>query len=184
MSQSDTKQKLINSAVKVFSEKGYFNTKVSDIVKDAGVAQGTFYLYFKSKEEIFLSVVESIVKQIENITEKFRKIDLETEEKIIRFGNEIFRVLYSYREIAYIYFFQLLCMDDKFKQIYVSTNEKIKSFYIDILKDFGNRELLTDLFMGFGKRLFEFNILIENQPLDKIIREFEEGVNIIFRGIK
>jgi AcrR family transcriptional regulator len=38
MSQSDTKTRLVNSAIKLFSRKGYFNTKVSDIVKEDTVA--------------------------------------------------------------------------------------------------------------------------------------------------
>ncbi|MBU4555901.1 MAG: TetR/AcrR family transcriptional regulator [Actinobacteria bacterium] len=45
-------------AAAVFGEKGVANTSVSDIVKAAGVAQGTFYLYFASKDEIILAVVE------------------------------------------------------------------------------------------------------------------------------
>ncbi|MDP2232680.1 MAG: TetR/AcrR family transcriptional regulator [Actinomycetota bacterium] len=45
-------------AAAVFGEKGVANTSVSDIVKAGGVAQGTFYLYFASKDEIILAVVE------------------------------------------------------------------------------------------------------------------------------
>src|SRR5262245_44500387 len=40
---------LLAAAVEVFAAKGYTATRVSDIVREAGVAQGTFYLYFKSK---------------------------------------------------------------------------------------------------------------------------------------
>ena len=50
---SRTKDQLIQAAVRVFSQKGFQKTRVSDIVGEAGVAQGTFYLYFQSKEEIF-----------------------------------------------------------------------------------------------------------------------------------
>ncbi|MBX0312473.1 MAG: TetR/AcrR family transcriptional regulator, partial [Sulfurihydrogenibium sp.] len=42
-----TKDKIIVAAKELFSTKGYHETKVSDIVEKAGVAQGTFYLYFK-----------------------------------------------------------------------------------------------------------------------------------------
>ncbi len=40
------KEKIIQSAINVFREKGMEKAKVSDIVKGAGIAQGTFYLYF------------------------------------------------------------------------------------------------------------------------------------------
>ncbi|ACO03984.1 MAG TPA: TetR/AcrR family transcriptional regulator [Persephonella sp.] len=184
MSQSDTKERLINSAVKIFSEKGYFNTKVSDIVKDAGVAQGTFYLYFKSKEEIFLSIVEYIVDQINGTIEKFISSDHNAETKVINFGREIFTVLYSYREIAYIYLFQLFSIDEKFKSIYVSTNNRIRDFYMETLKGYPQKEVAADILMGFGKRLLEFNILIQKQDINQVIGEFEKGVKIIFRGMR
>ncbi|TVY07437.1 TetR/AcrR family transcriptional regulator [Paenibacillus cremeus] len=60
----EKKTSLIASALKLFEEKGYHATKVSDIVKDAGMAQGTFYLYFKSKEDLYRSVAEACLDEI------------------------------------------------------------------------------------------------------------------------
>ena len=51
---------LTSAAARVFAERGVANTAVSDIVKAAGVAQGTFYLYFDSKDDVVLAVVEQI----------------------------------------------------------------------------------------------------------------------------
>ena len=184
MSQSETKQKLINSAVKLFSQKGYFNTKVSDIVKDAGVAQGTFYLYFKSKEDIFLEIVYLIVSQIETLLEKYTSINLIEEEKIYNFGKETFQLLYKYKEIGNIFFFQLLCVDEKFKEIYVLTNKKIREFYINLFKKYPEKEIIADLCLSFGKKIFEFSILIENKPLEEAVKEFNDGIKIILRGLK
>ncbi|MDH4140048.1 MAG: TetR/AcrR family transcriptional regulator [Coriobacteriia bacterium] len=55
---------LIAAAVDCFREKGVERTSVSDIVARAGVAQGTFYLYFKSKDEAIAAVVESALDGI------------------------------------------------------------------------------------------------------------------------
>lgn len=52
---------LVSAAAKTFAERGVQNTLVSDIVKMAGVAQGTFYLYFKTKDDIVLAVVDHLV---------------------------------------------------------------------------------------------------------------------------
>ena len=54
--QKDTKAQLIKAAIDMFHEKGLQKTRVSDIVAAARVAQGTFYLYFKSKEDVFLHI--------------------------------------------------------------------------------------------------------------------------------
>lgn len=55
-----SRQALLDAAEKVFGEIGYYEASVTDIVRAAGVAQGTFYLYFSSKKEIFSSVLESL----------------------------------------------------------------------------------------------------------------------------
>ncbi len=179
MSQSDTKKRLINSAIKLFSKNGYFNTKVSDIVKDAGVAQGTFYLYFKSKEEIFIYIVEEIIGKIKKQIENFSSKDLPPEQKLEDFAKSVFYLLSEYREVAEIYFFHLLCTDDKFQKIHFEAEQMFKRFYLEVLKDYQNKELLTDILLGFGKRLFEINFLRDQKPIDEVVKEFEEGLKLI-----
>lgn len=51
------RQQLLEAAIWVFARKGYRNASITDIIARAGVARGTFYLYFKSKEQIFLDIV-------------------------------------------------------------------------------------------------------------------------------
>jgi TetR/AcrR family transcriptional regulator, fatty acid metabolism regulator protein len=58
---SDKKQAIIRAAIQVFAQNGYFNSKVADIARAAGVADGTVYLYFKSKEEILHTIFEQSV---------------------------------------------------------------------------------------------------------------------------
>ena len=55
---------LVSAAAEVFARRGVANTAVSDIVKSAGVAQGTFYLYFDSKDDAVLAVVDQIANGI------------------------------------------------------------------------------------------------------------------------
>ena len=54
----DRREQLLDAALAVFSADGYSAAKVSDIVARAGVAQGTFYLYFRSKQEVVLALFE------------------------------------------------------------------------------------------------------------------------------
>ena len=55
---------LVSAAAAVFAQRGVANTAVSEIVKAAGVAQGTFYLYFDSKDDAVLAVVDQIANGI------------------------------------------------------------------------------------------------------------------------
>ena len=78
---------ILRAAIRVFANNGYFNSKVADIAREAGVADGTVYLYFKSKEEILHSIFDRSMekaladakKQLVDITdarEKLRRIAL------------------------------------------------------------------------------------------------------------
>lgn len=55
---------LVQAAATLFSERGYDGTAVSDIVARAGVAQGTFYLYFSSKEQALRAVAEDVIARV------------------------------------------------------------------------------------------------------------------------
>jgi TetR/AcrR family transcriptional regulator, fatty acid metabolism regulator protein len=56
MKDSDKHQQIIEAAVRVFARNGYYNSRVSDIAREAGVASGTIYLYFKTKDEILVTL--------------------------------------------------------------------------------------------------------------------------------
>jgi TetR/AcrR family fatty acid metabolism transcriptional regulator len=82
---ADKREAILRAATRVFARNGYFNSKVADIASAAGVADGTVYLYFKSKEEILHSIFDRSVgdairegrRQIETISdprEKLRRI--------------------------------------------------------------------------------------------------------------
>src|SRR3982751_6890575 len=59
----DKRESILRAAIKVFARNGYFNSKVSDIASEAGIADGTVYLYFKSKEEILHSVFDRAMEE-------------------------------------------------------------------------------------------------------------------------
>jgi AcrR family transcriptional regulator len=55
---------IASAAARVFAERGVAKTAVSDIVKAAGVAQGTFYLYFETKDDVVLAVVNDMAERM------------------------------------------------------------------------------------------------------------------------
>ncbi len=59
-----TRRRILDAAEAVFGEKGYYAASVTEITQRAQVAQGTFYLYFHSKREIFLKLVEDLGKSL------------------------------------------------------------------------------------------------------------------------
>ena len=54
----ERRKEILNAAIKVFSEKGYEKTSITDIAKSIDIAQGLGYRYFSSKEELFDAALE------------------------------------------------------------------------------------------------------------------------------
>ncbi len=73
---------ILNAAVKTFAEKGYGNTKISDIVKEAGISHGLIYQYFTSKEEIFKILIQRSLDITQNTAEQNLSIKGTSIEKI------------------------------------------------------------------------------------------------------
>jgi TetR/AcrR family transcriptional regulator, fatty acid metabolism regulator protein len=82
---TDKRASILRAATRVFARNGYFNSKVADIARAADVADGTVYLYFKSKEEILHSIFDQnmaeaitagqkLIDQVNDPREKLRLI--------------------------------------------------------------------------------------------------------------
>jgi TetR/AcrR family fatty acid metabolism transcriptional regulator len=54
----DKRERILSAAERIFARHGFFAAKVSDVAKEAGVADGTIYLYFKSKDDLLIALFE------------------------------------------------------------------------------------------------------------------------------
>lgn len=62
--ESEKKKKILNSAIKIFGEKGFQNATIAEIAKEAGIGDATIYEYFKNKEDILLAIPVEITKEL------------------------------------------------------------------------------------------------------------------------
>lgn len=93
------KEKIVYAAMEVFQEKGVEKTKISDIVKLAGIAQGTFYLYFPSKLSVMPAIAEVMVeKMICAVKEKVQNGE-SFSQKMKQIIDAVFDFIEQYREI-------------------------------------------------------------------------------------
>ena len=88
----DTHEKLLKAASEVFAKKGFYNAKVSEIAREASVADGTIYLYFKNKDDILISLFEEKMHLwIQQVDEVVSKVD-DPLDKIRAFVDDTIRV--------------------------------------------------------------------------------------------
>jgi TetR/AcrR family fatty acid metabolism transcriptional regulator len=60
----DKRERILAAAERIFALRGFFHARVSEIAREAGVADGTIYLYFKSKDELLISLFESRMERV------------------------------------------------------------------------------------------------------------------------
>ncbi len=64
MDKAERRQQILNHARDVFAKRGYYAAKIDDIVSAAGIARGTFYLYFEDKRSIFEEIVDRVFTRL------------------------------------------------------------------------------------------------------------------------
>jgi TetR/AcrR family fatty acid metabolism transcriptional regulator len=151
----DKHQRIIKAALKVFAKKGFYNSKVSEIAKEAEVADGTIYLYFKNKDDILISVFETEMKRmIINMKKELAEVE-DPVAKIKMFAFQHLNMITANQEWAEVAQVELR-QSSKFMREYV------KDHYADYLNIFAYivREgqekgiFKEDINTGIAKRAF------------------------------
>ena len=100
---ADKREAILRAAIKVFARNGYFNSKVADIAGEAGIADGTVYLYFKSKDEILHSIFDRAMAEfIDEGKRELERIDRPA-ERLRRIAELHLEKLGADRDLAVVF---------------------------------------------------------------------------------
>lgn len=100
MRDPDKPQQIIEAAVRVFARKGYYNSRVSDIAREAGIAAGTIYLYFKTKDDILVTLFRDKMAEFVGALQKAIADEPDAASKVRRLVSLHFRMLEEHPELA------------------------------------------------------------------------------------
>jgi len=190
---SSARERLLESAKTLFSQRGYYATSVEDIVESAGFSKGTFYFYFKSKEELFKSLVEEMHLNIVKRLEGFLERELPLEDALIEHAEVFLEDIHQNRHIAQIFLFQLLGTSEEFRELYytkVAHWRELLARMVDKAIQRGeitykNAENIVNLYAGFLRMLVLEYVFREREPdLERVKSLAQEGVKVLFRGLK
>ncbi|MBO0719704.1 MAG: TetR/AcrR family transcriptional regulator [Blastocatellia bacterium] len=98
---------ILMAAAKVFARSGYFNAKVSDVARTAGVADGTVYLYFKNKDDLLTSIFGWAMDEFLRRARAEINEAQGAREKLRRFASLHFSLLEQERDIAIVFQIEL-----------------------------------------------------------------------------
>lgn len=126
----DKRSKIIEAAIVVFSQRGFYNSTVADVAREANVADGTIYLYFKNKEDLLISIFEHSIDFF--IQAGLKEIDKLSDpvEKLRRFVSLHLRLVQKNQDLAQVIQIELR-QSSKFMKEY--RNEKFFE-YLDIVQ--------------------------------------------------
>ncbi|WP_299198169.1 TetR/AcrR family transcriptional regulator [Thermocrinis sp.] len=190
---SSAREKLLESAKILFSQKGYYATSVEDIVESAGFSKGTFYFYFKSKEELFKSLVEEMHLNIVKRLESFLERDLPLEDALVEYAKVFLEDIYQNRHIAQIFLFQLVGTNEEFRKLYYTKVSHLREMLTKMVDraiqrgeiTYKNAENIVNLYAGFLRMLVLEYVFREKEPdLERVKSLAQEGVKVLFRGLK
>lgn len=123
--------RIIEAATKVFAEKGFYQSKISEIAREAKVADGTIYIYFENKDDILISLFEEQMKAvIDNMVGQISGID-DPAKRLERFASTHLDLIENNKDMAEIIQVEVR-QSDKFMKEY--RNEKFMQ-YLNIIED-------------------------------------------------
>lgn len=95
MSKGDKRELIIDNAVAVFAEKGYYKATTAMIAKAAAVTQPYVFHFFKNKEELFKAVLD---RAFYRIHDRFMKVEAPADQLVEAMGHEFFEVIKHHRD--------------------------------------------------------------------------------------
>ncbi len=147
--------RIIDAATKIFAKKGFFQAKVSEIAKEAKVADGTIYLYFENKDSILICLFEEQMKRV--LDDMRQEISKETDavKKIEKFALNHLKLIEQNKDVAEIIQVELR-QSSKFMKEY--KNEKFAEYLNligDIIQEGQEKGIFRkDVIPGIAKRAF------------------------------
>ncbi|WP_226669545.1 TetR/AcrR family transcriptional regulator [Metabacillus litoralis] len=130
----DQKAKIIDAAQQIFGKKGYYDTKMLEIAELAGVSKGTIYLYFSSKDELYIETHDRGFRQylvmLENEVNKFTTF----KEKLICIAEKQLAVFYNDRHTPNKYL-QAYNNDPKMIQCLHNFLDNYHKYVVSVMKE-------------------------------------------------
>lgn len=94
---------ILRGAIQVFARSGYFNARVSEVAKAAGVADGTVYLYFKNKDDLLVSIFNTMMEEFNRRARRELAEINDPREQLQHFAKLHFESLEADRELAVVF---------------------------------------------------------------------------------
>ena len=107
---SEIRTKIIETAWRLFHEKGFSETTINDIIREAGISKGTFYYYFRSKDNMLDTLSDILDAEYERLSAELPE-DMDSFDKLVELNYRVHSFIndnIDYRLLAYLYSTQII----------------------------------------------------------------------------
>ena len=188
----ERKTQILNAAENIFSAKGFEEARMDDIAGETGLSKGTLYLYFKSKEELIIALLDRLVQREFNQLENLEGEDVSAAESIGKLTDMVTRdIVGILRLIPIVYSFLALTFRNKYVQ---RTLKDYLNRYINIFIPIIQRGIDSGEFRSVQARevaiaagaIIEGTILLWVYDHDAIDpgRHIHSGMGLLLEGLK
>jgi AcrR family transcriptional regulator len=179
-----TARELLEAARRVLGAKGYHGTKIVDIARAAGVGVGTFYLYYPTKEAIFVELVEDAAASLKSELDGVRERIVDPLERARERTATFFRFAQENRELFRIVFGHDATFHDVVRRSQEMFTHDVVANLIAGMKSgafrAGNPEVWAQAFIGMSLQVVSWWIEQESVPLEEVTRSLSD---LALRGI-
>lgn len=142
-------QALKEAAIDVFYEHGYHAAKVSQIVESVGVAQGTFYLYFEGKQQLFRQLVSEFLELFVTTVADWEPENVDSRDSLAdelrRVGLNLTNVLLENRKMTAIFFRESQAVDPECTDLIRHSYETLLAMLTDFNRILWKRGLIEEM---------------------------------------
>ncbi len=181
---------ILQAAAKVFAQSGYFNAKVSDVARAAGVADGTVYLYFKNKDDLLSSIFSTAMEGFLSRARAELAEVLDPRERLRRFAHLHLTLLEQERDMAVVFQVELRQSTkfmEQFSTTYLADYFKVIREIIEdgqrrgLFRPHLNPQVVTKVLFGALDEMATNWILSHNQY--KLTAMVEPVLDILLNGV-
>lgn len=188
---TETKEKILKSALKLFSQKGYLGTTTKEIAKEAKVAEVTLFRYFNSKENLFIDVLksQSFLPTLKDLIPKLKKKDYKNSLKTI--ARYYIDLLKKKKDLIYIMHTEMFQYPAQIRAIHSKMIQEVYLVFASYLEELKEEGILRkDLDCNYASLAYFgmlFNLFIKKELLKRKIdfkKALKTYIEIFYEGTR
>ena len=167
-----TKEKIMDVALRMFSERGYEAVSIRDICGEVGIKESTLYYHFKNKKDILDSLIEKFKKHIKGLLSHIDEMDVDSSKKLKKNDVASSEVLDTYMMDSYLF--------DPFCNLMIRLM-MIEQFHNEQIREIYEKTLFTDpfnIYMKVFKKLASKGAFSESQS-EQIVRRYHAYMTML-----